>query len=201
MWILTGLSAVLFMTLLARGWSHRSDRLSRFSWLWLGSYGLLLSIWEPQTLCYRMTDVLPLGILLALGLRSWKASMQLSFASLFLASMLTVNLITRVAPMHEADQNRRYQETLVLSKFTPNDSLYITGGGTPWIYLLYFTGRNAWNAHAFGAGDLIERVNRNKRSHPVFIQSLLLRDPSLAELFSTIKLKQRSEGSSWLQVQ
>jgi len=52
----------------------KTKSLSRFSWLWIGVYGLFLSTWEPSTLCYRMTDILPLGILLALGFANLPAS-------------------------------------------------------------------------------------------------------------------------------
>src|SRR5258708_32485956 len=67
LWIITAISGALFISLLVRGRSRNSERLSQFSWLWLGVYSIFLMSWEPHTLCYRITDVLPLGILLAQG--------------------------------------------------------------------------------------------------------------------------------------
>jgi len=169
--ILAVVSGGLFIAFLVRGWTQRSERVARFSWLWLGVYGLFLSTWEPATLCYRMTDVLPLGILLALGLRTWRPSLQILLASLFLASTLALNLCARIRPMHQPDQNLLYQETLTLSKITSPDSLYITNGGTSWIYLLYFTGRTAWNSHSFEPQRLEKELALQKRRRPVYVQT------------------------------
>jgi hypothetical protein len=171
MWILTMLSIILFVTLLVRGWGERSDRLSRFSCLWLGVYGILLSTWEPSTLCYRMTDILPLGILLALGLRTWRAPIQVLLVSLMLVSTLTLNLFTRIIPMHRTEQNATYQDTLSLSRITPANSLYVANNSLTWLYLLYFTGRTAWYTRSFEPNRLEAGIMRQKHSRPVYVQT------------------------------
>ncbi len=150
-----------------------------FAWLWLAVYGLFLSTWEPSTLCYRMTDIIPLGILLALGLKTFRSSSQMAFVSIFLASLFTVNITTLIRPMNRPDQNADYQETLRLSKITSPDSLYITEGGIPWIYLLYFTGRTAWNAHSFEPERLKQEIARQKMHRAVYIQKGSLWEKSL----------------------
>jgi len=170
MWILTIISAALFLTVLIRGLTQRSERLARFSWLWLGVYGLFLSTWEPPVLCYRLPDVLPLGILLALGLRSWRSSIQIFLASLFLGSTLALNLLSLIVPMHQPERNQVYQDTLTLSRISNPDSLYISEGGLSWIYLLYFTGRKAWNARVFEPQQLAEEISLQKRRRPVYVQ-------------------------------
>jgi len=199
-WVLTAVSAATFLILLIRGSALPSEKLARFSGLWLGVYGLFLSTWEPETLCYRMTDIIPLGILLALGLQSMRRRLQALLISLLLVSMLTINWFSQIRPMHQSERNSIYQDTLNLSKTTSPNSLYITGGGIPWIYILYFTGRSAWNTRAFTAAQLENELNRQKRARPVYIQSLLLRDPKVLESLKTQKLQQVEEGSSWLQV-
>ena len=42
-----------------------------------------------------------------------------------------------------------------LAKLSPDKSLYLTTGGTPWIYLLYFSGRSAWNAELSSAETVV----------------------------------------------
>ena len=143
--------------------------MARFSAVWLATYGLFLSTWEPATLCYRMTDVIPLGILLALGLRHWPPRSQILLAALILGCTLHVNLMSRIIPMHDIGRNSTYQETLTLSKISPPNSLYITQGGPPWIYLLYFTGRTAWNANTFAPGRLEAEIARQKKERPVYV--------------------------------
>jgi len=170
LWILTGISACLILALLIKGWDLKSERLARFSWIWLGTYGLFLSTWEPITYCYRMTDILPWAILLALGLKSWKASSQLLIAGVLLLTTATINVSTRAAPMRDIEQNVVYEDVLTLSRMTPPNSLYITTGGLPWIYLLYFTGRTAWNAKHFEATRLAEEIARQKKMRPIYVQ-------------------------------
>ena len=167
--ILAAISILVFLTCLLRSWTKRHEKEWKFSCLWLAVYGLFLSTWEPSTLCYRMTDIIPFGILLALGLKAWRAPSQIFFASLFFGSTLVLNLYSRILPMHDISRNRVYQDTLSLSKISSPNSLYITSGGLPWIYLLYFTGRTAWNAGSFRPDSLTEEITRQKRSRPVYV--------------------------------
>ena len=60
--------------------------------------------------------------------------------------------------MSRTEQNTAYQETLRLSKITSPQSLYLTGGGLSWIYLLYFTGRTAFNARSMSAETLSRAI-------------------------------------------
>jgi hypothetical protein len=152
-WATTGLSIVLLVCLLSSG-SLKRGKMKTFCWLWLGTYGLFLSSWEPDTLCYRITDVLPLGILLALSLRVWPRSYAISAAFILWITILTTNLQTRILPMHDIQQNKVYQQTMILSKMTPPDSVYIAENTLSWIYLLYFTGRTAWKGRPFETGKL-----------------------------------------------
>jgi hypothetical protein len=167
-WALTAVSIILALTFLARSAKTDDRRMIRFSTFWLASYGLLLSTWEPATLCYRMTDIIPLGILFALAMRTWRVPVQILLACLFLTSTFAVNLTTRILPMHEVGRNSTYQETLSLSKISPPNSLYITPGGAPWIYLLYFTGRTAWNANMYDSGRLADEITHQKTQRPVY---------------------------------
>lgn len=170
LWILTSVSAILVLLLLWRAVREIRQKLIRFALLWLAVYGLFLSTWEPSTLCYRMIDVIPLGILAAVGLRSLKTGAQGILIGLFLASTLTVNFMTRIGPMRRIEQNTHYQETLALTRISSPDSLYITEGGVPWMYLLYFTGRTAWNRRSWDPQRLADEIARQKTIRPVYVQ-------------------------------
>jgi hypothetical protein len=165
--LLAAASIMCFLGLVIRG-SRQSEKMTRFAWLWIGVYGLFLSTWEPQTVCYRMTDIIPIGILLAFGLRDLKRSTQKIVATFLVLSTFTLNLTTRILPMHDAAQNKAYQETLSLSKITSPNSLYLTHGGLLWIYLPYFAGREAWNVTSFPPEALGLEVAREKRSRTVY---------------------------------
>jgi len=60
--------------------------------------------------------------------------------------------------MHQAEQNTDYQETLRLSKITPQDSLYVTEGGLPG-YTCYIS-----QAEPLGTRVLLNLRNWRKRS-------------------------------------
>ena len=167
--LLAAISAALVLAFLIGSFSERKARRARFSWIWLATYGLFLSTWEPSTFCYRMTDVIPLGILFALGLKNRLPHIQILLLALFLGSTFSVNLTSRILPMHDAGRNTVYQETLSLSKISPPDSLYITPGGLPWIYLLYFTGRTAWDENRIPPARMDEEIRRQKKAHPVYL--------------------------------
>src|SRR4029077_7728860 len=103
-------------------WVQRQDKLWVFSVLWLAIYGIFFWTWEPATECYRMTDVVPLAILMALGLPFWRTvSNQRIFLGILFLAPLTLNLTTRILPMHDASQNAVYQEITTLTTNTPEE--------------------------------------------------------------------------------
>lgn len=202
-WLLTGLSIVAW--LLAFVLALRSDKnkqLRKWSLLWIAVYALFLWTWEPATLCYRMTEIIPLTLLIAMGLQELKEPfVRWGLLATLLGSTLTVNFITQAYPMSRANENILYQQTLALSKTTPDTSLYLTGGGITWIYLLYFTGRSAWNVHLVPAQRLSDEIARHRQGRTVFIQSELVQDQTMRPLLSVYKLKPIAPGLPWLQLE
>jgi hypothetical protein len=170
LWIMTAIAAAVALILFYRAIKEIHEKWVVFALIWLGVYGLFLSTWEPETLCYRMVDVIPLGILMAVALRSLKIAAQASLVILVLATTLTVNVITRIGPMRHDEQNTLYQETLTLSRITSPNSLYITEGGMSWMYLLYFTGRTAWYRNSWDPMRLEDEIARQKKVRPVYIE-------------------------------
>jgi hypothetical protein len=203
-WAATGATAALLALFLIRSIRKNSNqRLFRFAILWLIAYGLLLSTWEPTTLCYRMTDVIPWAILLSLGLETpaWARRWRVLLMGVLTVGLLYVNLVTRIGPMRRARNNTVYQETIALSKMTLPESLYLTGGGLPWIYVIYFAGRAAVNVRNVPGSFLNMILMPHNRNRPVYVHSSLLEDPGVRDQFKACSLKPIRDGLPWLQVQ
>jgi hypothetical protein len=203
-WGLTILSVIGVAGGLLLSLRQRHGRIWMFCALWLGVYAVFFWTWEPHTECYRMTDMIPIALLLALGLQGLPAHAEQRAASgLLLLTLLLINSRTRLAPMHEAQNNPLYQQTLALASVTPENSLYLTGGSSPWLYVLYFTGRSAWDLHAFNRDPqrMNSEIRRHQANQPVFIQSsaveLLGGQPGL----SGYKLRPVGPVPTWLQLQ
>jgi len=169
LWILFAFSALVVLALIARGVARTSEKMIRFCLLWVAVYGIFLWTWEPATLCYRMIDVIPLGIVMAVGLKTYSKPTQLFMTVFLLASLLMINAVSLAGPMHHSERNIRYQESLRLSKMTPVNSLYVTQDPMLWLYLLYFTGRTAWNQSTTNAPILAAELERQKRVRPVYM--------------------------------
>jgi hypothetical protein len=173
-WALTGISALIMGALIGLSFKKKRSPAWMFSLLWLAIYGLFFWTWEPRTECYRMTDMIPLSLLLALGLQALpQGTVRWATLTLLFVTLYSVNWRTLIAPMHNVENNTLYQETMALARATPESSLYLTTGGTPWIYLLYFTGRSAWDLHSFQRDPqhFASELRRHAAIQPVYVQS------------------------------
>ncbi|MFA5974719.1 MAG: hypothetical protein WC859_00960 [Elusimicrobiota bacterium] len=189
-WTLTVVSLGLFGLGIFLSFRHRADRIWRFSLLWIGVYALFLWTWEPRTLLYRMADVIPLGLLLAVGLaRGLSETTRRWCLAGLVGSTLAVNFVTLIRPMHAAKNNAAYQQTLALARGTPSDAFYLMEGGVPWIYLLYFTGRPAWNVTRIPSDLLKTEVTKLKQRAPVFAHESLLQEPMAHVWMRTYRLR------------
>lgn len=154
-WVAAAAAATVLLSLL---WRCRRDVTGtlwrRFSILWIAVYGLFLWTWEPATLCYRMPEVIPFGILLALGLRTFPVERARWLAAAGATAMAFTTGISHTFPMQNPLNNAVYQDVLKLSRSTPAESLYLATDSKTQLYLLYFTGRRAWlNRRALPAGS------------------------------------------------
>jgi hypothetical protein len=180
-WILTGLSMLTVGFLMVRSLKKRLDTRWVFCALWLAVYAIFFWTWEPTTECYRMTDMIPLAIVLSLGITSFRPHRtQWALAGCLFMTLLPTNLYTRIRPMHDEKRNFLYQEITQVVQKTPPNSLYLTTGGMPWIYLLYFSGRTAWNLRSFMRDPerLGTEIKRHMLAYPIFIRI----EPALTEL-------------------
>jgi len=196
------ISTALMLGLVIFQWrgalQHRT--VVRFSVLWLVVYALFFSTWEPETLCYRMTDIIPFTFILMVALIAIPQRLaRLSLAVGWMVSLGLVNFKSRALPMHDIERNKVYQQTLRLAKISPEHSMYMTSGGEPWIYLLYFTGRSAWNARTLSFDEFERHWEALKPAPPLYIYSGLLRDPKIAPAITRRHLKVISD-IPWLEV-
>jgi hypothetical protein len=202
-WTLTTISMGGTGFLFLRSFRSRQEMIWRFSWLWIAAYGLFFWAWEPQTECYRLTDSIPFFILLAVGLKNVKGGiLKYTLVLVILIVTLSLNLRTRIIHMHDAGENPIYTEVMELVRRTPDDSLYITSGGTRWIYLLYFSGRMAWNYRLLerNPGRLQSALDRRFHETPVFLESDTLNDPRMIPLISRYRYK-TLQNIPWVQLQ
>lgn len=171
------LAGLLILAL--RRW--RVQPLVGFALLWIGVYALFFCTWEPGMLCYRMADAIPYSLLFAIGVQALPVrATRYTLAGFWLVSLGIVNFCTRAWPMHDTARNWLYQQTVLLAKVTPERSIYLTEGGLPWIYMLYFTGRSAWNVQAMSLADFDASWSQLKPRPALYAMSSLLRDPQAA---------------------
>ncbi len=201
--VLTLISMCIVIGLFVLSWKHKHQRLWKFCALWLILYGIFFWTWEPRTECYRMTDFIPLGILLALGLKSLPRAWQWATAGTLLVTLLWVNLHTRILPMEKAQNNSSFQDVQAVTAATPDNSIYLTEGGLTWIYLLYFTGRTAWNVHSFARDPRYfqAEVQRHLKTRPIFIQATAVHADRGLPWRALHKLIPIKDTLPWLEIQ
>ena len=119
---------------------------------------------------------------------------------LLLAFTKGVNAVTQILPMNRPGLNSAYSQTVELSQLTPATSLYLTTGGTPWIYLLYFTGRTAWNIRHWPPASLAHEIQRQKSTRSIFIQSDVAHSDKAQSWIEAYKLKPVSPDLAWQQL-
>jgi hypothetical protein len=194
--------SILLLMGLAFFYGRRSKLtpLAIFSGIWLGVYALFFSTWEPQTLCYRMTDLLPFTLLLMSACLVWpRRRTRLALAGCWMLSLGVINFFARARPMHDSMNNPFYQQTITLAKTTPDHSLYMTSGGLMWIYMLYFTGRSTWNTHLLSLDEFDQRWSNLKPRPSLYAASVLLQNPETASWLTRHHLK-IMPGLPWLEV-
>jgi hypothetical protein len=203
-WVLTGVSILGVVFLLIRSYKKRKEARWVFCAIWLGVYAIFFWTWEPTTECYRMTDMIPLTILLGLGISTYRTHRtQWALVGMLVLTLLPINLVTRIQPMHDAQRNVLYQEIMHVVEKTPSHSIYLTTGGMPWIYILYFSGRTAWNLRSFMRDPerLGREIKRHMTNYPFFIRM----ETALTELnlpwLSHYKPRPVDPALPWMQLQ
>lgn len=131
--------------LAAAGLGARTNRrLAIACLIWIAGYAVLFISWEPYTVVYRITDLMPLWILIALaagGVRGRWGDYALcgwiAVAGLF-------NWTQTISPHTDPRNNITYQQALWLSRSTPEGS-WITAVSLDQVYIPYFAYRKPLN--------------------------------------------------------
>lgn len=187
--------AALGLAAAGAGW-QAGARIGRACLLWLGSYALLFYSWEPCTMVYRVTDLIPFWILAALfaskspwrarALASWVAVAG-SFNGFFL-------IYPRTVPLN----NREYQEARWLGEATPPES-WIIATGNAQVYVPYFAGRKPLNMRYFeGRPEALRQRLAQLRAQdlPIYATArmLALIGPALLRTLQAEGLSQTARG-------
>ena len=123
----------------ARG-GHR--RLAILAGLWLGGYALLFILWQPWTVVYRVVDLLPLWLLIALWADD--ARPRLAMVGAWVLAAGTLNATTLILPACDPTKNKPLQEAVWLAQATPPEA-WIVVSAHGQVYVPYFSHRRPVN--------------------------------------------------------
>ena len=115
--------------------------------LWLASYGIIFVSWEPHTVVYRLTDLIPVTlILLALSetlLKNGGKNIRLIWLA-GITFLFLNNYFTAIRPLSDRRYNRELAQAQALQELVGEDGFVIVARqGTDLVYLPYFAARKA----------------------------------------------------------
>ncbi|MBI5201286.1 MAG: hypothetical protein HY925_06845, partial [Elusimicrobia bacterium] len=161
-------------------WALRErPKAGRLALLWLASYALLYTNWQPTTVVYRYTDVPALWLLLACAVEAARPTARLGGAALgclavFLAAW---NAGASILPGSRPELNADLQRALWLQRETPEDA-WIAVHATEQVYVPYFSERRPLNIRYFAEPEALKARVRAARAagEPVYAVPEVLPD-------------------------
>jgi hypothetical protein len=165
--------------------------------IWLGVYALMFTRWEPYTMVYRVSDLVPAWILLFLAYRSIPAYHKVakSAAVIGLFALGLGNLSAEIYPRALTMNNPNLARMDFLKANTAEDD-WITGDSRQdEIYIPYFAGRRPIVIQRYaGQWDLLEDQINQLLLHDqaVFVTSRVLHTGSWTEFFKRYHLELRA---------
>ncbi|MFI5360566.1 MAG: hypothetical protein ACHQ49_01250 [Elusimicrobiota bacterium] len=139
--------ALLPLAAAARG-AARGGREARFWLLWLAGYAALFLTWEPDTIVYRISDLLALWALALLGLQGLTSRARAGLLGAWTAAAGAFNLSGVVLPAANPASNAELVETKWVAAHAPAGA-WIVAGGLGVVYLPYFAGLKTVNLRYF----------------------------------------------------
>lgn len=156
---------------------------------WLAAYALVFTSWEPQTMVYRVPDLIPLTTLLFLAWRGRRGE-ALSGAVLA-AALLLANFSAELYPRSFASNNEGLTR-MTLIKAATREGDWVTGeGGLDELYIPYFAERRplVLGRYVGRLEQLSEDIAREQAAgRAVFVTSRVLSDPGWSGYFSRFAL-------------
>jgi len=158
--------------------------------LWLFSYALIFTSWEPGTMVYRISDLIPLVTLLFLASRSVGA---IAIGMAFFVSLGFANFLDEIYPRSFASNNAAWVRMQLIKSVTHEKDWIAVEGGTDELYVPYFAQRQPFLISRFHAAPDQLRSALSTLSHHgqrVFITSRLLVDPEWKSFFENWPLRE-----------
>ena len=152
----------------------KKDFRARAALLWLAAYAALFISWEPFTIVYRITDLIALWVLIALGCAGLKRPAAAVGIWVLVAGLL--NWETAIEPRTRPENNEEYRQALWLASVTPPEA-WIAATSLDQVYIPYFAHRRPLNlryflGHADALNDRLARLDA--AGQPVYLTSTTL---------------------------
>lgn len=197
-----GASAAAAAAWAARRW----DRTSKFAVIWLAGYAALYASWQPYTMVYRVSDLLPAWLLIStaaadpggrplarLGRSGTPAAAtpaagrwKLWLLACWVAAAGFLNWRLLIEPRTDPARNHAYQEALWACAMTP-DNAWIAAFSLDQVYVPYFGHRRPLNIRYYErdtAGLARNLRTLQDRGEPVFVTSETLGRNAWGEFFA-----------------
>lgn len=155
--------------------------------IWLASYALLFSSWEPYTIVYRISDLIAFWLLIALAAQRLPKAGAAALAAWAMAAGV-FNGLTAIASYADPLRNKAYQEALWIKTVTPENA-WVVAAGLGQVYIPYFAQRRPLS---------MQRLNRlddlAAAGEPVFISSRTLYAAHWSGVFQEYGLQPAQTG-------
>ncbi len=188
-WSAGVLLALLPIAAAARAAAERS-REAVFWLLWLAGYALLFVAWEPDTIVYRVSDLLALWALATLGLRTLPSRFRLGALAAWTAAAFAFNLVFVVHPASDPANNLDLVEAEWTKTSSPPEA-WVLANGRGAVYVPYFAGRRPINLRYYtDESALFTRLDAlTKAGETVYVSGRTLKDAALSAKLARYGLK------------
>jgi hypothetical protein len=128
----------------AAAWgAKQKPKLGTAAALWLGAYAVLFLSWEPFTMVYRVSDLVPLWLLIAFTAQ--RRLLEVALGVIVLGHYNGSGPIKRAC---DPANNAAYQEAMWIASKTPENA-WVTATAIDQVYLPYFAHRKPLNLRYF----------------------------------------------------
>jgi hypothetical protein len=165
--------------------------------IWLGTYALWFTRWEPWTMVYRVSDLVPLWMLLLLALQriAERHRVAIILAPVVAVCLFIGNLGAELYPRSQATNNPHLARMDFLREQTGTDA-WITGDSrVDEIYIPYFAQRRpiVIERFAHSQGMLTEWIDKRLAAgEDIYVTSRVLERPIWKDYFSRYRLQQQA---------
>jgi hypothetical protein len=157
--------------------------------VWLASYAMVFTSWEPQTMVYRVSDLVPITTLFFLGADGAAEEFWRFAPAVFAVCLGVGNFLGDVYPRSIAENNVLLQRMGFIRRATPPDSWVASpeaNGGGEELYLPFFAQRRPilLTVYRDRPMDLVARLDPILAGgQAVFVSSAVMADPFWSYFF------------------